>query len=142
MNSVVATSSILLAAAVVLNGCAHRQANPVDGHTLSIRECLRSRMSAEGFRMSDETLPGRPGRRLVGRSAGSTGPSDILSVWYTDSVFTMVGRTSQVVDRSLESAGDLPDGSRVLPKSARLRSLEAKLATECQGYQGPNPGVD
>ena len=141
MNSVVAASSILLVtAAITLTGCAHRQPSATGSHDLQIRDCVRSRISAAGFRVSEEPTGGRRQRRLVGRSGAGNEPVDVLTISYTDSVFTMFGRTSQSVDRSLEAAGDLPSGSRTLPKSARLNALEAKLATECRGYQS-NPGV-
>ena len=87
-------------------------------------------------------MPGK-WRRLVGRagaSASSNQRTDVLSIWLTDSVFTMLGSTSQRVDRSVESGSHMRDGSLELMKSPRLLALEKKLATECRGYQAAPPG--
>ena len=143
MHSVGAANAILLVTvAVSSSGCAHRQPGDVDSHSLSIRDCTRSRMVAADLQVSEERMPGK-WRRLVGRSRGtasSNQPTDVLSIWFTDTVFTMLGSTSQRVDRSVESGSHLRDGSLELTKSPRLSALEKKLATECRGYRAPSPG--
>lgn len=115
--------------------CAWRQQSVSAGQSVSIRECLRTRMAGAGLRVTDETNAAGldPGRALVGvyQESGSlnrsVGPTDRLTVVYSDSSFRMYGYTFQ---------GYSPDvGSGPLPKSSRLRLLEEKLATECPGYR-------
>jgi hypothetical protein len=142
MHAVVTSSFLLGAVALSLTGCAHGQPKVVESQALSIRECVRSRMVAADLQVTEERMPGK-WRRLVGRSAASTSskqPMDMLSIWFTDSVFTMLGSTSQPVDRSVDSGSHMRDGSLDLTKSPRLHALEKKLATECRGYQAAPPG--
>ena len=92
-------------------------------------------MAGAGLRVTDETNASgfAPGMALVGvyQESGALnrpeGPTDRLTVVYSDSSFRMYGYTSQSYSRDV--------GSGQLPKSSRLRLLEEKLATECPGYQ-------
>jgi hypothetical protein len=93
-------------------------------------------MSSAGLRVTDEANVRMgdhgPGPALVGRSAGASGSLnrpvgavDFLTVWYSDSTFTMLGWTVQM---------DSERGGTQLLKSTTLRDLEQKLARECRGY--------
>jgi hypothetical protein len=92
-------------------------------------------MAGAGLRVTDETNAAgfAPGRALVGvyQESGSLnrsdGPTDRLTVVYTNSNFTMYGYTYQSYSRDV--------GSGQLPKSARLRLLEEKLLKECPGHR-------
>ena len=95
-------------------------------------------MTGAGLRVTDETNAAgfAPGRALVGvyQESGSLnrpeGPTDRLTVVYSDSSFTTYGYTSQAYSRDGAGSGQLP-------KSSRLRLLEEKLARECPGYRPP-----
>lgn len=97
-------------------------------------------MTSAGMRVTDEVnVSGfAPGRALVGvyQESGSlnlpVGPTDRLTVVYSDSSFKSFGYTYQADN----SRGGL--GSGQLPKSTRLRVLEEKIASECPGYRSPN----
>ena len=121
----------------VAGACASRQPSVSAGQSLSIRDCVRTRMTGAGLRVTDEVNAGFVrGRALVGvyQESGSLnrpeGPTDRLTVAYSDSSFTMYGYTSQAYSRDGAGSGQLP-------KSSRLRLLEEKLATECPGYRPP-----
>lgn len=93
-------------------------------------------MTGAGLRVTDEINAGfARGTALVGvyQESGSLnrpeGPTDRLTVVYSDSSFSMYGYTSQRYSRDV--------GSGQLPKSSRLRLLEEKLAKECPGYRPP-----
>jgi hypothetical protein len=93
-------------------------------------------MMGAGLRVTDQTNASgiTPGRALVGvyQESGSLnrpeGPTDRLTVAYSDSSFTMYGYTYQAYSRDLAGSGQLP-------KSSRLRVLEEKLTNECRGYR-------
>jgi len=90
-------------------------------------------MTGAGMSVTDQAnVSGfSPGRALIGtyRESGSlnkpVGPSDHLTVVYTDSSFSMYGYTYQIDN------GPNGLGTGQLPKSARLRLLEEKIAREC-----------
>ena len=120
----------------VTGACSTRQQTVTDGQPVSIRDCVRIRMTGAGLRVTDQTnVSGfSPGRALVGtyRESGAlnrpVGPTDHLTVVYTDSSFSMYGYTYQSGDNGLVGSGQLP-------KSTRLRLLEEKLTSECRGYR-------
>jgi hypothetical protein len=92
-------------------------------------------MTGAGLRVTDQTNAAgfAPGLALVGvyQESGSLnrsdGPTDRLTVVYSDSSFRMYGYTFQSYSRDV--------GGTQLPKSSRLRLLEEKLATECPGFR-------
>ena len=133
MNRLGVAVAVVAATMIATGACATRPQRVTDGQSFSIRDCARTRMTAAGLRVTDETNVGYSrGRALVGlyQESGSlnnaVGPIDRLTVMYSDSSYTMSGYTYQTNAR--DNVGYVQ-----LPKSMRLRLLEEKIGQECPG---------